>query len=829
MAQFYGTQLTADGLILKAKGETNKFIEFTKIAVGDDVPDEGETIQSLTALKSQKLEVSINSFDVLGGGISKATGIISNQGLAVGFYVREIGLFAKDPDTLVEKLYAYTYVSSAPDWLPPEGGPTLIESEIGMIAVVGNATNISANIDDTVVVATKRDVSKILGIALDDGITEVMQGTAYTFPITNYDGFSTYDVDAWIDTTPIDPGLNAVYYENEAYHVNIPTNLTGSNFKMRLKKTTDSLDYFREITIPLFSGGIITPSIIFPTNNSDGVGTSPTLSASAFVPVPSGSQTHSQTQWQVATDSAFTALVVNVTSGTALTSYAIPADILDLGVKYYARVRYEGSVSGWGAWSGTAAFTTMGQLQTVGLLVEDATQTFNDICQGADGNYYACGINNGKFYIGKFNSKLEKIGGKTISYNGGVSSADQELKKIIYHNGYLYAVGEGRGTEATHLKTFVVLKVSTALELVASKNFEKTNATNNSTVSCVLTDIKADGIDIYVCGYGNVNNSSLTEAIIIRLNESLTIVNKRLIHAASNSVDRNIWASAICVEAAKVSILICGASGVIGGTYDLPLFSVITVDRDLSNVVVKLSKVNSSLLETGSTILTKGSIVTDGTNYYLSFLPSSKSTIAKGFVAVLDSSYAITYAKYLSLEGVFTTLAGSSVLLSAPELSLHLGSNNDLIIGGGMGATIPSAAEPASHYFAVFMRVSKSLQALTAQVGLTTINESLIKYGDFIVNSDDAIVTSGLVVTGQGAQNAYVESLPSDLVYPAYGPLADLPELSLFSSNFVWASFTWSDSSPAPTYTNNNTVTLTERAATYTLADDSASYFMANF
>lgn len=830
MAQFYGTQLTADGLILKAKGETNKLIEFTKIAVGDDVPDEGETVQSLTALKSQKLEVTINSFDVLGGGISKATGIISNQGLEVGFYVREIGLFAKDPDTLVEKLYAYTYVSSAPDWLPPEGGPTLIESEIGMIAVIGNATNITANIDDTVVVATKRDVAKILGIALDDGVTEIMQGTAYVFPITNYDGFSTYNVDAWIDANPIASELNAVYYEDEAFHVNIPTSLTGSNFKMRLKKTTDEIDYFREVTIPLFSGGIVTPSITFPVNNSDGIGTSPTLSSSAFIPVPSGSQTHSQTQWQVATDSAFSALVVNVTSGTALTSYAIPADTLELGVKYYARVRYEGSVSGWSSWSGTVSFTTMGQLQAVGLLVEDATQGFNDICQGVDGNYYACGINNGKFYIGKFNSKLEKIGGKTISYNGGVSSADQELKKIIYHNGYLYAVGEGRGTEATHLKTFVVLKVSTVLELVASKNFEKTNATNNSTVSCMLTDIKADGTDIYVCGYGNVNNSSLTEAVIIRLNESLTIVNKRLIHAASNSVDRNIWASAICVEAAKVSILICGAAGTYVGTYDFPHFSVITVDRDLSNVVVKFSKMNNSLLESGSSLLTRGSIVTDGTNYYLSFLPSVKpapATTAKGFVAVLDSSYAIIYSKYFSLEGIFTS--SSAPLLTAPELSLHLGSNNDLIIGGGLGATIPSAADPANHYFAVFMRVSKSLAALTAQVGLTTINESLIKYGDFIVNSDDAIVTSGLVVTGQGAQNAFVESLPSNLVYPAYGPMADLPELSLFSSNFVWANFTWSDSSPAPTYTNNNTVTLAERAATYTLADDAAIYFLAEF
>lgn len=818
MAQFNATQLTAYGLILKAKGETNKLIKFTKIAVGDGVPGQGETVESLTALKAQKLQVAINSFDVLGGGISKATGIISNQGLAVGFYVREIGLFAKDPDTQAEKLYAYTYVSSAPDWLPPEGGPTLIESEIGMIAVVGNATNVTANIDDTVVVATKRDVSKILGIALDDGISQVMQGTSYVFPITDYDGFSTYAVDGWIDTTPLNPAY--LYYQNEAFHLSIPNTITGSNLKMRLKKTTAGLDYYREITIPLFSGGIITPTITFPATNGTDVSTSPTLQASAFTPVPSGSQTHSQTNWQIATDANFSNLVVNVTNGTNLTSYPVPVSTLALKTKYYARVRYQGSVSGWGAWSGVVAFTTMPELKKFTLLVEDAFGEFYGGCEDNLGNVYCCGASSGKAYIAKFNSKLEKIAGKKFDYATGKESMTQVFFKIIYHDGFIYAAGRSKGTNIP--AAFAFVKLDSNLNIITSKIYERTLASGTQ-IQAEITDLKAGGSDIYACGYALSEGASVKEGVVFRLDSSLNLLNKLLFHAANNG-DKNLYPGALCVESSKISVLLTHFAGESGGGGYYAAFTIATVDRSLGSTNYRVSK-NIPTIPNTTVFVDSASLVTDGTYYYMTCMPAEFVPDGWAFIVKLDASYNVVSAmKYnisqIPYEGAYNL---------QPSATLILGANNDIIFGGFFGYTGGNAGQPRRR-FALLARVSRSTLAReTSFVGFTNAINYYCKYNGFFINRNGSLIGYGAAFTGQGSENAIVQSLPANLSYDAYGPLPDLPEI-LLASAYMAASDITSLFTILSTYvTSTATFTLTGLTPVFVLTDDTAIEYSSEF
>lgn len=811
MAQFNATQLTADGLILKAKGETNKLIEFTKIAVGDGVPGQGETVESLTALKAQKLQVAINSFDVLGGGISKATGIISNQGLAVGFYVREIGLFAKDPDTQAEKLYAYTYVSSAPDWLPPEGGPTLIESEIGMIAVVGNATNVTANIDDTVVVATKRDVSKILGIALDDGISQVMQGTSYVFPITDYDGFSTYAVDGWIDTTPLDPAY--LYYQNEAFHLSIPNTITGSNLKMRLKKTTAGLDYYREITIPLFSGGIITPTITFPATNGTDVSTSPTLQASAFTPVPSGSQTHSQTNWQIATDANFSNLVVNVTNGTNLTSYPVPVSTLALKTKYYARVRYQGSVSGWSAWSGTVSFTTMEALQKFVMLVEDGFGEFYGGCEDATGNHYFCGASGGKAYITKFNAKLEKVAGKILDYATGTGSLTQCFFKVIYHNGYIYACGRTKGTSLQI--AFAIVKFDTDLNIVAKATYEKPLGSGTQTIS-EFTDIAANGSDIYACGYCYADGATVYEAVLAQFNESLLLQNRISVHAA-NSGDRHIFGAALLVETSKVNWLLPGGAGSVSGQ---PHFTIATTDRSLGSLTYSVSKYISDY---GTSAGMEGSIFTDGTYYYVSCLPINYSTGGFAIIFKLDSNYALVSALQYYLGDL-----PSAIINNKPLARIIAGTNSDIIIGGSFSSNGGSGYETWAA--ALLGRVSKStLARLSGFVGFTNVNAYYCEYNGFFVNSLGAIIGYGVATTGQGSENVIAQSLPASLSFSGFGPLPDLPEIEITSKYMADNAFSSYVQTATPTLTSSTTFTFTSITPTYVVTNDIAIEYSSEY
>lgn len=821
MAQFQGTLLTNDGLLLKAKGETNKLIEFTKIAVGDGVPAEGETVESLTALKSQKLEVAISAFDVVSGGISKATGIISNNGLAVGFYVREIGLFAKDPDSGVEKLYAYTYVSSAPDWLPPEGGATLIESEIGMIAVTGNATNITATIDDTVVTATKRDVSKILGITLDNAASEILQGNTYVFPITNYDGFSTYDVDAWIDSDPIASELNAVYYEDEAYHVNIPTSMTGSNLVLRLKKTTIGLDYFREITIPLFSGGVVTPSITFPSNSSADVSTTPTLQASAFAPVPSGSQTHSQTQWQIATDAAFTNLVVNVTNGTNLTSYPVPVSTLDLNTKYYVRVRYQGSVSGWSSWSGTITFTTMEEMRRFSLLVGDGDQVLYGGCEDNLGNKYCCGTDKNKLFIVKLNSKLEKIAAKNLDYVGGNSNGYQILRKIIYHNGYLYAAGEIRGT--TIPAAFFIVKLDTDLNVIAKGSYEKTLSSGTQS-RVTFFDIKASGTDIYACGNCYADGGLVYEAVIVRFNESLTLIDKRIYHCYV-SADKSIWAGSMLVEASRLVVLIPGeyGSGIRG-------FMIVTMDRDLASPVTR------TILGDGTTYSSytmgySASLISDGTNYYVACLPqyATGGSDHNGIhVFKLDANFGLVFGRVLYVVGLPVAAKGTD----GNSGFIVNGDDSDIIIGGQIGYNegTTNASEYPYHYLGFFARIRKlDFAQLTNYIGIKNANDTISQINDVFVDGNNSLIGIGMASTGQGFFDGFATSFPTDLHYSSFGPFAELPEFGLGSELMSTLVTSFAAPGTAPTITTNTTFTLTAQTITLTESAIELTNYTADF
>ena len=106
MANFPGLILTADGRNLQAKAQIGQPLQFLRVALGDgSAPSAPE---SLTALVNERQSLSIHSFELLGDGTSKLRAIMTNQGVEVGFFVREIGVYARDPDTQQERLYSYS-------------------------------------------------------------------------------------------------------------------------------------------------------------------------------------------------------------------------------------------------------------------------------------------------------------------------------------------------------------------------------------------------------------------------------------------------------------------------------------------------------------------------------------------------------------------------------------------------------------------------------------------------------------------------------------------------------------------------------------------------
>ncbi|QTD41397.1 hypothetical protein [Sporosarcina sp. Te-1] len=93
MAEFTGMVLTKKGRDLQAKAESGVVLNFTKVAIGDGNHGE-QNLEDIEYLLNPIRDLWITGIQVESGQC-KVHSAITNEGLAEGFYVREIGLFWK--------------------------------------------------------------------------------------------------------------------------------------------------------------------------------------------------------------------------------------------------------------------------------------------------------------------------------------------------------------------------------------------------------------------------------------------------------------------------------------------------------------------------------------------------------------------------------------------------------------------------------------------------------------------------------------------------------------------------------------------------------------
>lgn len=192
--------LTAAGENLLAKAQTGQKLNFTKMQIGQGTLSDGTDVASLTALVDPVKDVLITAISA-NKNAARVEGWFSNQGISTPFYWHEIGLYANMPDA-EETLYAYGYTSATADKIPAYSvSPT--EFLFVMTAQVGNAANITATIDSSLICAKKKDVD-----ALKNGDTaagKVAHSLAFSGGSTAaYDGSAPVSVN--IPNTPEDVG-----------------------------------------------------------------------------------------------------------------------------------------------------------------------------------------------------------------------------------------------------------------------------------------------------------------------------------------------------------------------------------------------------------------------------------------------------------------------------------------------------------------------------------------------------------------------------------------------------------------------------------------------
>lgn len=144
MSAFGGLILTNKGRALQAKAQAGATLHFNRIGVGDGNLG-GQLIPNLTALINPKMSLSINKLKTQSGGKAIVGAVLSNQDVTVGFYFREIGVFAQDPDE-GEILYCYGNAGAGAEYIPAAGGPDVVEKQIDIITMIANAANVTASV-----------------------------------------------------------------------------------------------------------------------------------------------------------------------------------------------------------------------------------------------------------------------------------------------------------------------------------------------------------------------------------------------------------------------------------------------------------------------------------------------------------------------------------------------------------------------------------------------------------------------------------------------------------------------------------------------------------
>lgn len=179
-----------------------------------------------------------------------------------------------------------------------------------------------------------------------DGPTLVYPGSTNTYKITDYNSPSIWELTT--DTGTISRAGDTIT-------LTIPSNAVAGVITLGIKRDGTPAAF----KIPLGAASIATPQITAPAAAATNVELEPAVTSAVFQVYPAGYDTLKSVQWQVATDAAFTALIMDKTIvGTAMTvNLGVQGVRLESGKRYYTRVKHIGN-SLQSAWSPTSYFNT---------------------------------------------------------------------------------------------------------------------------------------------------------------------------------------------------------------------------------------------------------------------------------------------------------------------------------------------------------------------------------------------------------------------------------------------------------------------------------------
>ena len=134
----------ANELIFKVL--SGKTLNFTRMAVGDGFSYDTTVAKNYTTLVNEVLSLDITKVETSSLSSVRVTSAFKNTDAEKEFYYREVGLYAQDPDTGKEILYAYGNRNDAAELITPTGS-SVITKQLNFIISVGDSANVTFNVN----------------------------------------------------------------------------------------------------------------------------------------------------------------------------------------------------------------------------------------------------------------------------------------------------------------------------------------------------------------------------------------------------------------------------------------------------------------------------------------------------------------------------------------------------------------------------------------------------------------------------------------------------------------------------------------------------------
>lgn len=259
--------LTDAGKNLLLRALTGETITFTKIQLGNGPAQDARTA---TGLVNPLLTVELSKIEV-GEEYVTLTAAFTNGTVTSGFHITEAGFYAKDPDDdSKELLYALGNEDESTADYVPNNANRILEMEFNALLFIGDAENVAAAINSSLVYASAADLEAHTGnVENPHNVTKEQVGLGNVPNKSTNDQTPTYETATTFATLTSGEKVSTAFGKiklaitnliNHIANRNNPHGVTAAQVNAAAKSHTHNASDLNAGTVPVARGGTGTTS-----------------------------------------------------------------------------------------------------------------------------------------------------------------------------------------------------------------------------------------------------------------------------------------------------------------------------------------------------------------------------------------------------------------------------------------------------------------------------------------------------------------------------------------------------------------------------------------